>query len=308
VNRATRFRVALSVSLAAISIAACSALTTFDSLEADPTPTTVDAGDSSLPTPPKDAQEPHEQQTDAASADANDGAIEDGSFDAGPVIPEGGYCATLSPQPFLCNDFEPSADASWQLETAPFTTSTAEISTEQALSLPYSLKVVVNTMPNSSGNSDYSQSFNATGATHVVTSYDLYVPAAPTLALNLSSIKFSIPGFGDRYVSIQLSSSGKLTVFQNQDTPRGPDGGVNFVTIGMTNASLNAWMHIVLDVAPGDAPTVSASLNNVPFVSNASLAPALPVGNVRVRSGVSYLTPEAGTFAAYFDNIVVDFK
>ena len=313
VRRSRHFRISLLLSLVTASLLACSALSSFDDLqqaadEAGATRTdTSDPGtnDATLRDAFIGVQEDGTVESDSgmtvvdAAADATE--LSDTGADASP------YCASLNPQPTFCNDFDPTTDAApWTLETLPFTESSATITSERALSNPNSAKLVVNTTPSAYGGSSFLRTFSGP-VTRVVTSYDLYVTAPPTLAMNLSIFKFPVAGFGDRYVSIQLGSSGKLTVFHNQDSPLGPDGGINYTIVGgQVSASLGAWMHIVLDVKTGNSPTVTASLNGVTFVNDLPIVAPLSTSLVRVKSGVSYLTKEAGTFTAYIDNVVID--
>ncbi len=314
-KRPRHFRTSLLLSLVAASFVACSALSSFDGLQE----TEGDAGgarsdSSGSGTKDGDSRDAVGEEVDSAPAsDSESGAVDSGLDASVPVSDASAYaspyCASLNPQPTFCNDFDPTTDAaSWTLETLPFTESSATVTSERSSSAPNSAKLVVNTTPNAYGANSFQKTFSGP-VTRVVTSYDLYVTAPPTLAMNLSIFKFPVAGFGDRYVSIQLGSSGKLTVFQSQDAPIGPDGGVNYTIVGgQVSASLGTWMHIVLDVKTGSSPTVTASLNGTTFVNDLSIAPALSASLVRVKSGVSYLTKEAGTFTAYIDNVVIDIK
>jgi hypothetical protein len=297
--RAWRVRVFLAMALGAFA-ARCSVLTSFDSL----TSGSAEAGRG------VDASSSVEGSTDAASAadvSAADGATSEAGSDGGALDAkaDAGFCASLSPAPKLCDDFdEPDGGfAKWSLQYE-FGGGTLAIDSAESRSAPSSLLV---STPATANNAGARLAITPPGtAQHVSFGFDLKVDTRDPQS-GYAEIGYIVvtAGFQDNFY-LRIYTDPTNNAFTAESYPDGASVPHNLTL--STSISFDTWRRVVVDVDLATAHAVTVTVDGV-MAAQQALEPTLYMpGKLEVRPGIGYAAGPSSGWALRYDNVTVDWN
>lgn len=275
-----------------------------------PQDATVSDDDSGMPLP---------SGSDAGGTAAVDAGHTVGSSDAGSTShdsgPPPGFCASLSPAPLFCDDFDEGAALASPWDQLSSTGGSEALSSASCVSSPDAMLVTVN--PNASVNAidlaGYKSFTSKQGASGTaMLTFELKINAADTSSASdviLGAIQL---WNGSAYFDVELeafyvSSSNDFKVSMSE---YGSTGSYvqHFAT---SHVPLGAWtkvaIGITLPAAAGGSAPATLSLNGSNVVSvTVDVTTSDPIPEILV--GTTYATPTSGGWSIAYDNVTFDEK
>jgi hypothetical protein len=260
-------------------------------------------GSAETPDPPKDAasdagdagiDSPSSPEEDAGPSPA------DGGRDAAREASAGSFCATRTPQPKFCDDFDDGElEGDWDSTT--ILNGEPALDTSVATSLPASL--VVGTLPLVDGESAHAHlRTTATGAPtgHVVLSFELMLATA-TYTKGVVAI-----------ATLDVSSNHFFTLYLRDGDADSPAATLEEIAPASTTRHVltklppaNVWTRATIDIDLANAKAsvlwgAEKALDQAPIAAGAAEDPT-------VRIGAVYVYGPADAFEARFDDVTLDF-
>ena len=280
-------------------VVACNALTGVDALST--------GGEDALGPRPADDLDAASTRNDGESTRPPDG---DGStvFTGSDASPDGGplgFCASLSPKPTLCTDFDdaifPGAWTVGQLG-ASTTSSTTTASRSPARSL------LLEVPGGASGAAFVSKAFPTAATTKITVAFSVLLDARDVARdLELGPIVLGKAGGNAYEAQLELIGDNELNI--EEEAPEA-DGGVpqRDVAVG-ANVTPGVWTRITWTIALGGTSsslTVRSEAGAASGTSTFGVAAHRYPGAPTVRLGDEYQTPYASK--VHFDDVVVDIQ
>lgn len=277
---------------------ACNALTGASDLSVggDPRDPTADgAVDSTAATDGGSSSEGTLDGGDASVVVVDDAATD---ADAMPL----GFCASRSPAPTLCNDFEDDATAPWTV--TPGGAGTVTIETTQSRSAPRSLRVAVPAA--SSGRAFIARTFAGALPATITIAFAVRAEAVATDTTQELAVIFLATSGGNPYqLQLEMRSNGMLEL--EEETPL-PDATIpeRNVDVGIS-LPFDEWRRVTWTVAIGASSSTSTVA--VEGVANPSqLAVSAHAYKAAPTINIGHDGTVATPFSVFYDDLVVDLK
>ena len=275
------------------SVAACSVLTNFDDLTNDRATTVIVAEGG----PGADA---------IASDAATDGlATMDGSAPDARVM-TAPFCASLSPQPFFCVDFDDGNLALPFDQSMTINGGLNVIDDAASSSPPFSL---LSTVPPTSAGvypTSYLGTAKTTGNAHGVhLAFDVRVDQADT-AHGTPIAYFSLAQGStktDFRIAIGSAAVGDITIVEELV---GFDGGTQYLGHHSTPKSLAQWTHVDVALAVSPSPVLSMKVDADMIFDGESMSSTWSTGAPYLAIGTWYPGPPAIGWKIHYDNVTYD--
>jgi hypothetical protein len=247
--------------------------------------------------------------TDAASKETSTDAAPDviatDASDAG----DGGFCATLSPKPLFCQDFDEGPVATgWDNINA--NVGTVDVSSAQSVSPPKSLLATFPSATNLYVFDYVAKNFKAPIG-NATLEFDLDMDTIDPSQQYTKVVEFVFSGNTPNYILyLQITDSTTLSMVYQQPTS---DGGVTFGDYGGTQLPpLGKWTHVKIDLfkSTTDSSTAAADLfidGNVALTSF-PLGSSAAFGDVALRIGLPGVSVPTTAWKVYIDNVTFDEK
>lgn len=324
------------------SVAACSALTSFDGLTGGavssaatpeggaatdaPTNGTNDAGGGYVP--PSGGQNGGSDSggatTDASTNDAGTGGstpdagsshLDSGGgagLDAGTDAPAeaaapSSYCASLSSAPIFCDDFDEGAlGTPWDQVSGAH--GAVSLDSAFSVSAPNAMLVSVNSGASNVDVAAYKSFPSKQGVVGVYTmDFDVRVETVDTSSSSdgvLAALQF---WNGSAYWDLQVEvvyASGALNAYLTEDS-----ASVNVAHIASQNIPMKTWSHVTLAVAvpstAGSGTQATLSLNGA-AIATATVKVTTNNPIPEILLGVTYATPSSGGWTVRYDNVTLN--
>jgi hypothetical protein len=240
--------------------------------------------------------------SDASTADASDASTSDGPLapDAADSATAKPYCASLSPKPKFCADFDTGQLADFEHRAGTISLETA-VSTSPPRSL---LAVVERNAPNLFAH--VQTNFPDTPASYEV-SFDAYVAEYDaTHDVELMTVRLMSPDG----ITCTPDVSIRNGFWRFDEYCVKNDTAVLEVSHDTkVLAPYGRWVHVALSVSFTPTRTYSLSIDDQQVFAALPLAPGLVSGPVQFYAGIAYMQRDAiSRSKIYFDNIRFDFK
>ncbi len=253
--------------------------------------TATDAADSDAPSPDAVADSGGDAPVTDAVADGNDAAT--------------GYCASLSPAPGFCADFDTGKfDSQFSFD---HTAGTGSISADAKVSVspPNSFYAKLG-ISSPSDDFAFMTRVISDSASQVTYAFDLRLDARPggPPAGVLAAIVFN-DGKANRH-TLSFYVTGTSAALEESFTTT--DGGTAFLDHKLLWVpKLGQWTRVAfsMDVNAG---TCTATIDGKPDLTNGSLASSWSTGAVTLDLGLSYVSSQSAAWAAHYDNVVASWK
>jgi len=235
------------------------------------------------------------------------GAVRDGSVDTNADTtnadaPNGmPFCASLTPKPLLCADFDDSLTAGWESVTTPSSSLVAELTSDSYTSPPQAARFGVRSIPMTGYTDSQAHVTFPLTITETHTAFDLELESlAPGEEVNVAYIghlELHITGVD------AVSTSARLV----EDAMP-----VGIERTWSHSPTIGSWVHIVVDATSVPALCTirlkDATGMTYTVVAKAALATGASVGGAELSIGAAFVpTPTAGV-SLLVDNIVYDAK
>ena len=281
----SRFRlVSTSVLAIAFGVAACSLTTSLDGY--------------SGAVPPSEAGNDAADATTDADADADAGGGKDG----------GRFCASLTPSPTFCDDFDEEGPFTPWVETRVNAGSTITRDHGAFRSAPSSL-LTVSQGSAMGGGAAFLRLTSPSAVRRARFAYDLRVDARDpqTGYAEVSYLRF---GGADKVYAFYVRlfhDPARTTAFTAEAYL--PDGGIPQHNVNLAgDPKFTDWTRIVVDVDLRTAPHVTVTVDGA-LAGETTLEPSLyPPSVATVEPGVGYAGSPAGAWKLRYDNVAVDWE
>lgn len=316
----------LPVAIAGCMAAGCSLFTSFDGLTGgggaaepdDGSVAPVGASDAGATASPHDASLRH----DASESGATPNPLEDAAAppnDSG-AIPESGatgYCASLSPAPRFCDDFDESTSLSkWDstgsvhgLNNVSSAQSTSPSQSVASSSVAVSTGQVVDV-------GLYKLFPALTGIPRVETlSFDMYIDVidsahAALAVVGALAMRNTTGGLHELQFVVTLNNGKVVPTFPEYTEP-GDGGATGYVAHGTTTTlSLKTWTRVTIELSMGNPNGGAGNAARLLFdgVQAATIGVNLSVSNPapQLVLGLSYVSPPSDGWTVRYDNVTFD--
>ena len=225
---------------------------------------------------------------------------EDAGTDAKADASAKSFCATLSPKPRFCDDFDDGdLDDDWDVLTV--LNGEADLDPTSATSVPASF--AVGTLPVASAQSAHVHlrtTSNGTAAGHVVLAFDVMLATA-TFTQGVVAI-----------ARLDVSSNHFFTLYLRDGDPDAPAATLEEIrrqarhaTSSRSSRPQTMWTHATIDVDLGAAKATvlwgtEKALDQAPIAAGTAKDPTIRIGAV-------YIYGPAAPFEARFDGVTLDF-
>ncbi len=250
--------------------------------------------------PPPDASSP----PDAGSKDSGGGNVPDSAPRP--------YCATVSPTPLFCDDFDEGTALATPWDQLATTGGSESLSTASVQSAPYAMLVTVN--PNTSVTAIDVAGYKSLTAKQGVagtatTSFEIRINAADQSS-NSDAILGAIQLWnGSAYWDLELevfyvSSSGDFKVSMSED-----DGSTYVQHFVTPHLALGTWtrvtLSVVLPAGSAGATTATMAFNGTNVASDTvHVTTSNPIPEILI--GTTFATPTSGGWSVAYDNLTFD--
>lgn len=267
-------RRAFVVLSSSMTLVACSLLTDLGGLSSGAT----DAGDAG-----GDVATPVDA---AVSADA------DGAAEAG-----GRFCATLSPAPVLCEDFDGDDPvSSWTVDTKG-AQSVVRVSTANVRSSPRALEsIVAAELPNYRAGA-WRRSI-AGVVNHARLSYSLFVAEPPVGSYELALLRFTALDTNRSEFYLSLRESGAIFGEQSTSPSLGRELALSLAV------PIRRWTRVVIDLVLTAPTSMVVTIDGVEALRQPSMSAAPGVASV--AAGITYANAPTSSGHVFFDDLVFE--
>ena len=220
------------------------------------------------------------------------------------------FCASLTPAPLFCDDFDEGALAApWdQLAT---TSGSEVLSTSSYVSAPYAMLVTVN--PNASvtaidvaGYKSFTAKQGVAGT--ATATFDIRIDTADESSASDAILGAIQLWNGSAYWDLELevfyaSSTGDFTVSMSED-------GTSYVQHAVTpHLPMHAWTRVTLGITlpagSGGSTTATMAFNGTNVASDTvHVSTSDPIPEILI--GTTYATPSSGGWSVAYDNVTFD--
>jgi hypothetical protein len=244
---------------------------------------------------------------------ANDASVEaggdaDAGADAGGEASPGSYCASLTPQPLFCADFdEGSATAGW--DSTDLNLATVSLSTTQFSSAPAALRASAPNVTTTDWVLGAVKKTFASPIGNAVLAFDLDIDTMDTSVHYTKFVALSFDGNDPPYILYaQITDSTSLGAAYQVPTA---DGGATYGDYGSTTLPpLGTWAHVEIDLfkSATDDTTESAVifLDGKVAVPTFTLGSPAAFGNLTVEIGIAGLNAPTKPWTFLVDNVTFD--
>lgn len=244
-----------------------------------------------------------------ASVDGPKEASTDGGSDVTSDVPAGRYCATLSPTPSFCDDFDDTGLITPKWDGVS-TNAGATIARDSAdsVSAPSSLLAV--SPPGNGTSSAYAYHASVSPKSKVRVAFDIKIDARDTQSgyAEIDYIRFEGAGF-------QFASYLRVNTPSKYETQLAveaylPDGGIPVHDLTVTGGRFDQWTRVAITFDLASNPHLaSVSINGVQVASQALEANMYGPGPVTVRPGIGFVgSPAASSWKIRQDNLTIDWE
>jgi hypothetical protein len=278
----------------------------------DPTPDAEAAQDTSASTEIDSASAQDAAQATDASPAPDAGGQESG-VDAGPSS----YCASLSPHPLFCNDFDEGQSATSGWDHVASLNGAASIDVAKSLSAPAAFKESVNAL-STGATVDVGayKTFPAFAAKAVTLTYgfDLYVEkidqthTAPAVA---AALVYNDAAGATWQLQLAITYTGSSISVRTPEWWAAAGGTPSGYTEHLVSAtlSLQKWtrvsMQLTLPNGSGGAATVQLTIGGVAMPAT-SLNVTTSKGTPEMLLGLSYVQSPSDAWIVHYDNVTFD--
>lgn len=257
----------------------------------DTGPDAPQAGDTGVDAPPSEAG-PDAPATTDSGPDGQDSA-------------PAGYCASLSPTPGFCADFDTGAlDSQFSFD---HTAGTGSLSADATTSVspPDSFAAKLGKSSTNTGFAFMTRVFSGT-ATQFKYGFELRLdgwPGGPAAGV-LAAIVID-DGAADSH-TLSLYVTGTYAALEESFATT--DGGMAYLDHKLNwTPTLGVWTHVAFSVDLS-AKTCSVTVNGKADLTGSALDPSWKVGPPAIDLGWSYVASQSAAWVAHYDNVVATWK
>jgi hypothetical protein len=245
--------------------------------------------------------------TAAVDVDAGD-AGETSQPDGG--AGDAGFCATLSPTPTFCDDFDENPLGFGWDDVSRSAGATYAFDTSSWRSPPNAILLALPFVDGGAPSPPYhvSQVKAITGnVTHATLAFDARADTLGTGTL-ASLARFQSQGKAVE-VRLELDAAASPVAANVREADLG-DAGYAYHSHALPGGGLltGAWTHVVLDLtlSPSAAATFSVSIDGASALSSTALVGTFPPQPITVEVGIGYVSPPLGGWRVRYDNVTID--
>ncbi len=256
--------------------------------------------------PPAEASTPQDAGAPADTGTPEAGTGEDAPFaDAGTDATPPPFCASLSPQPTLCDDFDEGTSFSPQFpQTVQPSTGHLGIDQAYASSSPASMFALVDQGTSGSQAVAYVQHTFSGSSTSFEIAFDVLLDQYVAGAFGVvTSIALNPSAQNPHFATMAIASTGA----EMEQAFTGADGGNQFVDSTLNPApSAKQWTRVDITLSlPQHRLTVL--VGGVSALTSETLDSSWPAsGAFAIQLGLTYVASTSGPWSARIDNVVVN--